>query len=83
LLFDAFEKSGSLARRVQHGGFADDDEEALEGKLQTLSVSESLQAEGRDDTCRLHNKDQGISVGINDSILTEDLSTINEGIPMG
>jgi len=24
-----------------------------------------------------------ISVGINDRILTEDLSTINEGIPMG
>jgi hypothetical protein len=32
---------------------------------------------------RLHDQDQRISVGINDSILTEDLSTINEGIPMG
>jgi hypothetical protein len=44
LLLDAFEKkSESLARRVQHVGFADDDEEALERKLQTLSMSESLQ----------------------------------------
>jgi hypothetical protein len=32
-------------------------------------------------SCRLHDKDQRISVGINDSILTED--TINEGIPTG
>jgi hypothetical protein len=29
----------------------------------------------------LHGKDQRISAGLNDSILTEDLSTINEGIP--
>jgi hypothetical protein len=33
--------------------------------------------------CRLHGKDQRISVGINDCILTEDLSTIKEGIPLG
>jgi len=32
--------------------------------------------------CRLHGKGQRISVGINDCILTEDLSTIKEGIPM-
>jgi hypothetical protein len=31
--------------------------------------------------CRLH--DLGINVGIIDRILTEDLSTINEGIPLG
>jgi hypothetical protein len=76
----------TLLRRAgaSQGVFSMEDlQTTLEGKLQTLSVSESLQAEGRDDTCRLHNKDQGISVGINDSILTEDLSTINEGIPMG
>jgi hypothetical protein len=43
LLFDAFEKkSGSPARRVQHVGFADDGDKALGGKMQTLSVSESL-----------------------------------------
>jgi hypothetical protein len=28
-----------------------------------------------DVTCRLHGKDQRLSVGINDCILTEDLST--------
>jgi hypothetical protein len=44
LLFNAFEKkSGSLARLVQHVGFVDDDDKALEERLQTLSVSESLQ----------------------------------------
>lgn len=41
LPFDAFEKSGSLAKPVRHVGFGDDNDEALEGKLQTLSVSES------------------------------------------
>jgi hypothetical protein len=35
------------------------------------------------DLCRLHDQDQRISVGINDCILTSDLSIINEGIPRG
>jgi hypothetical protein len=35
------------------------------------------------DYCRLHGKDQRIGAVINDCILTEDLSTINEGIPRG
>ena len=43
LLFNAFEKkSASPAWRVQHVGFVDDGDKALEGNMQTLSVSKSL-----------------------------------------
>ena len=34
-------------------------------------------------TCRLHDKDKRLSVGIIDCILTKGLSTISEGIPNG
>jgi len=34
-------------------------------------------------TCRLHDKDKRLSVGIIDCILTKGLSTISEGIPKG
>ena len=39
MLFYAFEKkSRSIARRVQHIGFTDDNDKALERKMQTVSV---------------------------------------------
>ena len=49
-------------------------------RLDFIIASSSMM---REQTCRMHDQDHGISVWFNDSILTEDLSTNNGEIPMG
>lgn len=42
LLTHEFKKSGSSTRNVQYVGLADENEKALEGKMESLSINESL-----------------------------------------